>query len=120
MGWPPGRTHRRGGGITRSRHRRREWPWSDALLEKVMDWWSLAPYWMPALAAVIAVVVLVGAVRSRAARRSARPRQGASSSVDQFYLDSSHIGEPQARDAPHGYARFDVGPAAGAKRRGRR
>ena len=64
-----------------------------------MDWWSLAPYWVPALAAVIAVVVLVGAARSRAARRSARPRQGASSSVDLSYLDSSHMDEPQAGDA---------------------
>jgi hypothetical protein len=78
-----------------------------------MDWWSLAPYWMPALAAVIAVVVLVGVARSRAARRSARPRQGASSSVDSSYLDSSHIDEPQAAGAPRGHARFDIGAAAG-------
>jgi anti-sigma-K factor RskA len=93
-----------------ARFRDREWQWSDAL-EKRMDWWSLAPYWVPAIAAVIAVVVLVGAARARAARRSARPRQGASAAVDQSYLDSSHIGEPEAG--------FDVG-AAGKLRRGRR
>ena len=76
-----------------------------------MDWWSLAPYWVPALAAVIAVVVLIGVARSRAARRAARPRQGASAAVDVSYLDSSHMGEPQTR--PH----FNLGAAAGGKLR---
>jgi hypothetical protein len=81
-----------------------------------MDWWNLAPYWLPVLAAVIAVVVLVGAVRSRAARRSARPRPGPSSAVDLFYLDSSHIIEPHPGGAPH--ARLDVGaPSSGKLRR---
>ncbi len=78
-----------------------------------MDFWSLAPYWLPALAAVIAVIVLVRAARMRAARRSRRPREGTSSPVDVSYLDSSHIGEPQAGDAARGHARFDIGPGAG-------
>jgi hypothetical protein len=91
--------------------------WSVMRVEKLMDFWSLAPYWLPALAGVIAVVVLVAAARSRAARKSARPRQGASSSVDSSYLDSSHIDEPQAAGAPRGHARFDAGAAAGGTSR---
>ena len=79
-----------------------------------MDWWSLAPYWVPALAAVIAVVVLIRVARSRAARRATRPRQGASAAVDVSYLDSSHMGEPQTGP------RFDLAaPAGGASRRAR-
>jgi hypothetical protein len=91
------------------------------LSEKVMDWWSLAPYWLPALVAVVAVVVLVGAARSRAARRARRPRQAAASSVDPFYLDSSHMGEPQTGNAPSRHARFRPGVTSSSKsRRARR
>jgi hypothetical protein len=90
---------------------------SGVLSEKVMDWWSLAPYWLPALVAVVAVAVLVGAARSRAARKSRRPRQAAASSVDPFYLDSSHMGEPQAGNSPSRRARFRPGATAGGKSR---
>jgi hypothetical protein len=90
-------------------------------LEKGMDWWSLAPYWVPALVAVVAVVVLVGAAHSRALRRSRRSRQAASSSVDPFYLDSSHMGEPQAGNPTRRHVRFDAEATAGGKsRRARR
>ncbi|HEX8013105.1 MAG TPA: hypothetical protein VF814_19605 [Casimicrobiaceae bacterium] len=82
-----------------------------------MDWWSLAPYWVPALVAVVAVVVLLGAARSRATRRAKRARRAASSSVDPFYLDSSHMGEPHAEKPTRGHVRFDAGPSAGGKSR---
>jgi len=86
-----------------------------------MDWWSLAPYWLPALVAVVAVVVLVAAARSRAARKSRRPRQAAASSVDPYYLDSSHMGEPQTGNAPSRHARLRPCTTAGGKsRRARR
>ena len=61
-----------------------------------MDMWGIAPYWIPAVAAVVALVVLALAARSRASKRSRRRRPVPSSSVDPFYLDSSHAGEPQA------------------------
>jgi hypothetical protein len=82
-----------------------------------MDWWSLAPYWLPALVAVVAVVVLLAAARSRAARKSRRPRQAAASSVDPFYLDSSHMGEPQAGNSPSRHGRFRPGASASSKSR---
>jgi len=86
-----------------------------------MDWWSLAPYWLPALVAVVAVGVLVAAARSRAARKSRRPRQAAASSVDPYYLDSSHMGEPQTGNSPSRHARFRSGASASGKsRRARR
>jgi hypothetical protein len=72
-----------------------------------MDWWSLAPYWLPAL----------GAARSRAARKSRRSRQSAASSVDPFYLDSSHMGEPQTGNSPSRHARFRPGATASGKSR---
>jgi len=59
-----------------------------------MDWWTLAPYWIPGIVAFVAIVILAAASRSRAARRSARKRRAPSSPVDPFYLDSSHMGEP--------------------------
>lgn len=82
-----------------------------------MDWWSLAPYWVPALVAVVAIVVLVGAARSRAARRSGRSRHAASSSVDPFYLDSSHMGEPQTGNPTRRHLRFGADATAGGKSR---
>jgi hypothetical protein len=86
-----------------------------------MDFWSLAQYWLPALVAVVAIVVLVRAARSRASRSSARQRQSTGSPVDVSYLDSSHIGEPQAWDPPRGHARLDLDQAAGSRsRRARR
>jgi len=59
-----------------------------------MDWSSLAPYWVPGIVAVVAIVILLATARSRAARRSARKRRVPSEAVDPFYLDSSHMGEP--------------------------
>ena len=86
-----------------------------------MDFWSLAQYWLPALAAVVAVVVLVRAVHSRASRSSARQRHATGSPVDVAYLDSSHIREPQASDSPRGQARIELGSAVGSRpRRARR
>jgi hypothetical protein len=82
-----------------------------------MDWWSLAPYWLPALVAVVAVIVLVGAARSRAARKSRRSRQSAASSVDPFYLDSSHMGEPQTGNSPSRRVRLRPGATASGKSR---
>ena len=81
-----------------------------------MDLWSLAQYWLPALVAVVAVVVLVRAAHSRASK-STRQRHATGSPVDVSYLDSSHIGEPQAGDSPRGAARFDLDPAAGGRSR---
>jgi hypothetical protein len=86
-------------------------------LEKAMDWWSLAPYWVPALVAVVAIVVLVGAAHSRSVRRSRRSRQAASSSVDPYYLDSSHMGEPQAGNPTRRQVRFRAEATAGGKSR---
>jgi hypothetical protein len=86
-----------------------------------MDLWSLAQYWLPALVAVAAIVVLVRAARSRATKSASRQRRAADSPVDLSYLDSSHIGEPQAGDLPRGRARFELGSAAGSRsRRARR
>jgi hypothetical protein len=86
-----------------------------------MDFWSLAQYWLPALVAVVAIVVLLRAAHSRASRSGSRQRHATGSPVDVAYLDSSHIGEPQASDPPRGHARFELGPAAGSRsRRARR
>jgi hypothetical protein len=85
-----------------------------------MDWWSLAPYWIPGIIAVIAIVILAAASRSRAARRSARNRRVPSSSVDSLYLDSSHIRDPQSEDWPGSAERFDTPLASGRKRHARR
>jgi hypothetical protein len=85
-----------------------------------LDWWSLTPYWVPALIAVVAIVVLATAARSRAARRLSLHRRAApSSSVDPFYLDSSHMGEPERQDGPGDYAPFDTRGAARHKRHAR-
>ncbi len=84
-----------------------------------MDWWGLAPYWIPAVIAVIAFVLFVLMARSRAARRSSRRPRVPSSSVDPFYLDSSHAGEPQTQDGPRRYGRFAAGGAARPKRHAR-
>jgi hypothetical protein len=90
------------------------------VLEQPMDWWSLAPYWIPAIVAVVAILILAAAARSRAARRSARSRRAPSSSVDAFYLDSSHIGEPQAEDRPDRLKAFAARIASGRKRHAHR
>jgi hypothetical protein len=93
----------------------------DVVREKRMDFWSLAQYWLPALVALVAVVVFVRAARSRASKSATRQRPVTGSPVDLSYLDSSHIGEPQAGNPPSGHARFDLGQAAGSRsRRARR
>jgi hypothetical protein len=81
-----------------------------------MDFWTLAQYWLPALAAIVAVVVLVRAAHSRASK-AGRQRQGVGWPVDVSYLDSSHIGEPQAPESPRGRAHFDPGVSASARQR---
>jgi hypothetical protein len=86
-----------------------------------MDFWSLVQYWLPALVAVVAIVILVRAAHSRASKSASRQRHATGSPVDVSYLDSSHIGEPQSGDTPRGHARFELGPAAGSRsRRARR
>jgi hypothetical protein len=82
-----------------------------------LDWWSLTPYWVPAAIAVVAIVVLASAARSRAAKRSSLHRRAAaSSSVDAFYLDSSHMGEPETHDRQGDYVPFNPRAAARHKR----
>jgi len=81
-----------------------------------MDWWSLAPYWVPGIIAVVVVVVIAAAARSRATKRSAREHRTPSVPEDWSYLDSSHIGEPQSR-LRSGHARtFRSRAASGRKR----
>jgi len=85
-----------------------------------LDWWSLTAYWVPVVITVIAIVVLASAARSRAAKRASLPRRPASSSsVDPFYLDSSHMGEPETEDSPGAYGRLDTRGAARHKRHAR-
>jgi hypothetical protein len=85
---------------------------------KSMDWWSLTAYWVPAVIAVVAIVVLASAARSRAVKRSSlRRRAASSSSVDSFYLDSSHMGEPEAQNSPGDYAALEARRSARHKRR---
>jgi hypothetical protein len=83
---------------------------------RATDWWGLAPYWVPVIIAAVAVVVLASAARART-RRSARHRPASSSSVDAFYLDSSHMGEPESRGGVSGYSAFNAGRAGAHKRR---
>jgi hypothetical protein len=72
---------------------------------------------VPVIIAAVAVVILASAARARTARRSARHRPASSSSVDSFYLDSSHMGEPESRGGRDSYGAFDAGRAAAHKRR---
>jgi hypothetical protein len=60
--------------------------------------WNLATY---VIAAVIVAVLLIAIAfhRAGAAKRSVRHRHVPSSSVDPFYLDSSHAGEPRTQDS---------------------
>jgi hypothetical protein len=85
-----------------------------------MDWWSLAPYWIPGIIAVIAIVILAAASRSRGRKRSARSRLAASSSEEWVYLDSSHVGEPHSERQRQRFASFRARIAAGHKRHARR
>ena len=85
-----------------------------------MDWSSLAPYWVPGIIAVVAVVVLAAAARSRVRKRSSRDRPAVSSSEEWSYLDSSHIGEPHSERQRHRFASFRARVATGHKRHARR
>jgi hypothetical protein len=84
-----------------------------------VDWWSLAPYWVPAIIAVVAIVVVAAAARSRSARRSRTPRES-SSSDEWAYLDSSHVGEPHSERQRQRFAAFRTRVSAGQKRHARR
>ena len=86
-----------------------------------MDWWNLAPYWVPAIIGVVALVVLASAARSRAIKRSRLHRSAQpSSSVDSFYLDSSHMGEPRTEERTGSYDAFGSGRRSAHKRHARR
>ena len=86
-----------------------------------MDWSNLAPYWVPAIIAVVALVILASAARSRAIKRSRRDRSAPPSSPDDsFYLDSSHMGEPWTEDRPGGYDAFGSGGRSTHRRHARR
>ena len=62
-----------------------------------MPGWNLATYVIAAVAVVV-VAIAIGLLRSRTAKRSVPQRRLPSSSVDPFYLDSSHAGEPRTQD----------------------
>ena len=83
-----------------------------------MDWRSFAPYWIPAIIAVIAVALLALAARKRSARRSGRRPPVPSSSVDPFYLDSSHAGEPETQERPRRHRSLAPGRVSHGRHRG--
>ena len=62
-----------------------------------MPGWNLATYVIAAVVVVI-VAIAIAALRARTTKRSVPQRHLPSSSVDPFYLDSSHAGEPRTQD----------------------
>jgi len=65
-----------------------------------MQGWSFATYAIAAMVAIVVVMIVIGLVRARKTKRPAAQRRLPSSSVDPFYLDSSHAGEPRTQDGP--------------------
>jgi len=65
-----------------------------------MQNWSFVLYVIAAIVVIVVVMIVIGLVRARNTKRPAAQRRLPSSSVDPFYLDSSHAGEPRTQDDP--------------------